>query len=533
MALRESIINQLAALRPHATGWEESIHQLQAVGSVSDDSLALLIACHKSFMQCGLGLPNLILGDTPYDLESLQECLFLDSRGRPIEWKLTLSKDRLVQTENSVASNQNTWFFLDRAAYLKWAEQLSPTQVLTCNFSVPSTIFIKGLQHAFGGPMLQVLPIGKPAAMQTGNKELPDENRVRELLHVISGDAVLLNPKAIAITWGRREQEEAAPFRRLAAAVAAMCLAQDIYLKDGVIRAVIRGTRRVDLDLVSNWDFDVPVEVLDEFLGAVAWVFQERIETRHKLLSDRLSLDISDNDTLVNGAAACLKYSLQQAKERYGFVILDRKDAYLKELRDVMKDVRTQADLYAGKVRELVNTLLRDVLAVLFLIGVSLVGRVNTAGIATLVQTREVQLFFKVLAVYFVISIVLQLVNHLRDISLATSEIKQWQKLTHEYISEAVVTQNFTQPLSRRKSMFQIFAAVSSAIYICLAVISWKIDAFVSLHVANVSNYNATPHAIAPKQAPPSANATNSALTPAAPAPNSGGLVPVASATGQ
>jgi hypothetical protein len=42
-----------------------------------------------------------------------------------------------------------------------------------------------------------------------------------------------------------------------------------------------------------------------------------------------------------------------------------------------MKDVRGQADLYASKVRELINGLMRDFVAVLLVIGASVLAKID------------------------------------------------------------------------------------------------------------------------------------------------------------
>lgn len=49
--------------------------------------------------------------------------------------------------------------------------------------------------------------------------------------------------------------------------------------------------------------------------------------------------------------------------------MLERRDAYAKELTNLLKDLKAQSDLYSSKVRSLLGNLTRDVLAGILLIG--------------------------------------------------------------------------------------------------------------------------------------------------------------------
>ncbi len=239
---------------------------------------------------------------------------------------------------------------------------------------------------------------------------------------------------------------------------------------------MLRGTKNLDSNLTPNWTFDISTKAVEDTAEAISWMFLERVETRQRLLSDRLSLDITNTDSFIGGVSEHINNALNQAKERYGFVILDRKDAYLKELKEVMKDVRTQADLYASKVRDLVGTLLRDVLAVLFLVGVSLITKLNTSEVTTLSNSAHLFIFFKILAGYFLVSVVLQISSHTRDVILAKNECERWLQLTHSYLTKEVVAENFTKPLNKRRNLYCFFAFVSIVIYAGLIGLSWNAE---------------------------------------------------------
>ena len=46
-----------------------------------------------------------------------------------------------------------------------------------------------------------------------------------------------------------------------------------------------------------------------------------------------------------------IERNYEQAKERYSFVMLERRDAYAKELAILLKDLKQQSELYSAKLR--------------------------------------------------------------------------------------------------------------------------------------------------------------------------------------
>lgn len=445
-------INQLSLLSNLAQQWDETIDLLTINGTLTDTILDRLIAVLQAFADEGIERPSLMLDEQPEDLDSLKNLSKSSLQGSAVEWVLSLHKARLL-------INEDHKVFISNRAFIAWANQLTPTRTLGCDFNKPLTVFIKGLAEAFGGPSLNLIPVDiEDFVVPEPKITLPDEKQVRSIVRVTSSNHVHLNLNSIALSWGNREQQEAVPFKRLFMAVMSLCFAQEIYVQNDEIRVILRGTKNLDSILTPNWEFDISTETVEDTVTAISWMFQERVETRQRLLSDRLSLDIANTKSYIGGVSDHINNALDQAKERYGFVILDRKDAYLKELKDVMKDVRTQADLYASKVRDLVSTLLRDVLAVLFLVGVSLITKLNTTEVATSANSSQLFIFFRVLAIYFLVSMLLQIISHTRDVVLAKIECERWLQLTHDYLTKEVVNENFTKPLTKRKNMYYCFA---------------------------------------------------------------------------
>ena len=108
-----------------------------------------------------------------------------------------------------------------------------------------------------------------------------------------------------------------------------------------------------------------------------------------------------NGQSLLAGAARYVDDALKQSIEQYKFVIAERKDVYAKELRELLKDVQQQAILFSDKVRSILNSLLRDVLAALLLISLGLFSRIGRTE--EVLASKEADLLFKALAIYLVV----------------------------------------------------------------------------------------------------------------------------------
>lgn len=389
-----------------------------------------------------------------------------------VEWKVIVGKSPFKKADNGL---QQIPFFTTKG-YIDWCNSLLNLRPISPHIEGPVVISVAGLGCSFGGKYITVCDIeGSLPDAQTGaiKPELPCSAQVHRLIHVVSDHVLKVDPCFFDLSWGSLESPLAQPLKCVFVAHLAACLAQDIYLKDGQLQAVLRGTKRLDLPLLPIEGDCLSSTTIAHLSEAVAWIYDERAETRHRLVSDRLSIDIVPQQSLTMGALCNITDAVKQARERYGFVIMERKDAYYKELRDLLKDVRSQADLYATKVRDLVTSLQRDVLAMLVLLGFTLLPKISQAQTVLTTPSFDMVMFFRILSGYFIVSFLLQSVSHWRDLSLSYREGHDWLTLIHDYTSPQELKDNFEKPLKRRKITFYIALFVSFICYGFLAFVTW------------------------------------------------------------
>ena len=316
MHLKLKSINQLSLLSSQAQQWDETIDLLTVTGELTETALNQLIATLQAFTDEGIEHPSLMIDAQAEDIDALQNLSKSTLQDSSKEWKLSLHKARLLIDENHKV-------FIMSKAFIEWANQLTPTRTLGCDFNKPLTIFIKGLAEAFGGPSLRFIPVNAENFVSPEHTvDFPDEKQVRSIVRVTSSNHIHLNPNSVALSWGNRDQPEALPFKRFFMAVMTLCFAQEIYVRNDEVRVMLRGTKNLDSNLTPNWTFEISTKVLDDTATAITWMFQERVETRQRLLSDRLSLDITDGSSFIRGVSEHVNNALDQAKERYGFVMV-------------------------------------------------------------------------------------------------------------------------------------------------------------------------------------------------------------------
>ncbi|EOH3003544.1 hypothetical protein ACL0YQ_005212, partial [Citrobacter freundii] len=283
-----------------------------------------------------------------------------------------------------------------------------------------------------------------------------------------------IRPDAFIITWGERNSEIAVAFILLAVKNLLASISNELKSVGVDYFVSFKGTKVLTKSLCENVDVDLSI-LQDNLIKTVSWVYAERKETRLQLVMDRLSLDIIPANSFYKEVSENINIALQQSQDSYAFVILDRKDAYHKEMRELLKDMRSQADMYASKVRDLVSNITRDILGILAFVGYSFLGKFDKKNISELLDSHELNLLVKFLAGYLFLSCVLQVVVHLRDAFLTSKESENWLKVLQRYTSREENKESFLQPIKKRRGTLYISLSIMAVIYLILALCTWNL----------------------------------------------------------
>ncbi|MBU9832558.1 hypothetical protein J1779_21785 [Rahnella sp. FC061912-K] len=463
----------------------EESYRLTVTGSCIDQELVALCSEIEQLTNIlGLPCPTLKVGGNIVDFDEMVDFLHAEKS----DWCIVLSKKQiaelLAQRSDDVISDINV-FFLSEARALDWVKNIDPFSEVTSqhepDFKKSTSIWVHKLSQASGGDFISIIPAdgvyvrGLDRTVAT----LPDAREVSDLVHINSEEYLQIKPKNFILTWGDFSSEIALAFSLISIRNLVASICYELKKENGNYYACFKGTKKLTVNLSENAFVDI-IKLNEELIKTVSWVYRERAETRLQLVMDRLSLDIITTNDFYSELAENISTALQQSQDSYAFVILDRKDAYHKEIRELLKDMRSQADMYASKVRDLVSNITRDVLGILAFVGYSFLGKFDNKNIDQLLASHELSLLVKFLAGYLILSCALQVVIHSRDACLTLSESEKWLKVLQRYTSREENQESFLLPIrKRRKTLFFSLGAMV-IIYLLLASSMWFLPRIVT-----------------------------------------------------
>lgn len=404
------------------------------------------------------------------------------------EWTMILSKSSII-TEiimgRDFAKKKDNVLYFTEAAALQWVQKIDPFAVveneMSPSFENDTIIWIAKSNLKFGGNAVSVLPIltTEFATELVQADAFPVREDINELVKINANEMLRVRPEVFNITWGDKNSDLAKSFMLLAIKSLIATFCYELKKTGDSYFVTFKGTKSITASLDAAFDVDHEV-LLNNLSKTVRWIYNERNETRQQLVMDRLSLDIISGKNFYNEIFDNLPVALQQSQDSYAFVILDRKDAYHKEMRELLKDMRSQADMYASKVRDIVNNITRDMLGAFAFVGYSFLGKFDKKNLSELINSHELSLLVRFLAGYLLLSCIMQLVIHLRDSYLTSDESVKWLRVLQRYTSREENTESFLEPIRKRKRTLYWSLGLMSIVYISLAVSIYKLPTIIT-----------------------------------------------------
>ncbi|UYQ92134.1 hypothetical protein MKQ68_18770 [Chitinophaga horti] len=382
-------------------------------------------------------------------------------------WKISLNKLPLIRVCHADGWRYN--FFLNESTCLGWLQKQNPL-LSECIFNSgeKNCIIVNNLSHCFGGVFTSFTSTDeKMTPRDQAEFSLPDRKKIRESLRIVTDqDISIFCPAYEVRIFGSSKLSQ--EFVNKASLALATSLLSEYYSFEKVI---IDGFRRIELKLD-----DEKSKATEAFyrglLELVDWIYSDRITIRKKLFHERLSLELSTNDSFVEALSRHSEKAIKQAKERYNFVIIDRKDAYLKELKELLKDVRAQSDLYANKLRSLLSNFLRDLLAALILIGFTIFTKFKDNQILEDIKLLDIVFFG--LSIYYTFSVIMQSIVDTTDILISKRELTYWKNVTKELMPEEEFNHHIENALNPRRKSFIVIYMIVALGYIAIAISCYK-----------------------------------------------------------
>lgn len=383
-------------------------------------------------------------------------------------WAIQLSKRFSI--EKSV-NGYCVVFFCREGKFKDFLIQVSPLKKQSLfNSYTPLAIIIRGFAGMVNGERL-FIGSEKTEVSFAEQGKLPEHDKILEVTHFISNEDLMISPRNYLLTNGELNNSIAKEFFKKSIQTLAACLIHEYYSDNKVI---LKGIKRTEttLNIDDLKDSEISTKFLFDLSEAVVWVYDEKTETRLKLLIDRITLDFNSSESFIKNLYNHLSKALKQAKEQYNFVILERKDQYLKEVRELLKDLKSQSDLYATKLRSILSNWLRDVLAAFASICLTVLSKRGDFSLKD--YNVNLDYILKFLALYYFVSVVIQAIVDWRDVVISRRELRYWKDVTRMYMPLDEFDRHFKAVLTSREKMSGLFYVIIVLLYIGFGILCWN-----------------------------------------------------------
>lgn len=461
----ESFFKILTDVTGISSNVSESWSSLSFSGTLKSDVDKNLIEQLKNECVSSLILKTLSyrIDNTPIGtFEEFSEDLIVGSN-----W--TVSINKIINIEQTSMN-----FFYSKKEFKKWSDSLDPfseeNPLLKFN---GLRIVVNNFKNKIVGANFLITDEIDSSLFSISQSKLPDFDNIKKNVHILAQQNFVISPQNFLILKGECT-DDTYSFFKLCAANLAATLCSEIIDSENI---VLRGIRKIDLILFKNTT-PLNIDFIKDLSNTIEWIYEDRTDLKIKLYLDRITLDINFKNDYVHELSLINNISLLQAKERYSFAIFERKDQYYKELRDLLKDLKTISDLYSTKARTVLSNLLRDVLAGFILIGITLLSKIENPE--KVIENQTIKYVFQAFSIYFIISILYQSLFDFIDISKTTKEFKYWKKTSREYISEEEFKAHLNATIDKRELFTCLFYIVLITTYFFIAYCSWNFIDFLS-----------------------------------------------------
>lgn len=381
---------------------------------------------------------------------------------------INLVKSRFIEVILQPKANAGKFVFFSLNNFEEWLKRIGTPFSVEHPFNIHdrTVLWVRGVNSAQIGSKLSVVPLDDydDYFFDTASLDLPIDEDIRSQVHVVSNSMVVINLEGFRLPDESINVEYLKPIFRQYEELLASCLVKEFYSED---RVVVSGLKRIQLS-IGDGHRDVDIEDIEQLESAVRWVYQERTETRLLLLMDRLSLDLPERCNMLPNIYIHLVQALEQARSRYDFVIMDRKEAHAKELSDLQKDIKTATDNYSKTANELVSGLLKDALSSIFVLAIGLFSRL--IGRDGVFESFSVKWLFYGLGLYLIMSASVRIYIGLKGLNLSLEDLKYWKDALRNHMSESEFSKIVYERTKEYKKLYNRSAFGVGVIYIVLSV---------------------------------------------------------------
>lgn len=368
---------------------------------------------------------------------------FIEELDEGSKWKIHINKASWLGKFDSTHVCHTFFYYID--SFIKWVKESNPFEDDYPLNNGRYHIYVKDFCEDFGGPNFLVNGSDSSCKLTVENS-VPDLH-VEHYIRINCNSDFRITPHKHIISWGDVNSVSRFFYRNaILVFLASLC---DEITKDK--KVIIKGYKYILMEIGGETLKDGYSLIYYNLLFDIyKWIYtsDDSQSIKKRLFAERASLDLYQNLSLYDSLYPILKDIYSQIKEQYSYIMYDRKDSYQKELKDMLKDIKSTTDLFSNKIRNILGNLMRDVLAALILIGITLFSKVTEVN--ALFDNNLISYVFKAFGVYFWCSAILQTIFDCVDINRSFKELDYWENITRSYISADKYSEYKEQTVNKR-----------------------------------------------------------------------------------
>ncbi|MEZ8253545.1 collagen-like protein [Vibrio splendidus] len=403
--------------------------------------------------------------------------------GQKVELKAIVKKEQLIRSFSTSVNQDNVaeYFFIDEQYFKSnFLSKVNSEALLSSSplYSKEKTIIWLAFSELnIKSEKLVIKGVSTGVACDFNDENslsLPTNDKIKSQVNFIGQDKYTCDLSRYKLPDDCVVNELTLPFIKGYEKLLATCLVKEFI---GDNKVTISGVKKLSLNLISD---DSNIDILNVRIleRVVSWVYEERTDVRLLLLIDRISLDIPDGSSLIPDIYHHLEKALEQARDKYEFVIKDRKEAHAKELADLYKDIKSTTDAFSKSAGDLVSGLLKDALSAIFLLSIMLFSRL--IGKEELLNGENIHWLFKFLAIYLFIAPIVRIGVEWISLDLNKKDLFAWKDTTRNHLSHKELQSLVESRVKVHRCFYIKGAIIVIIISSLLAIFAWNIPNLMS-----------------------------------------------------
>ena len=293
------------------------------------------------------------------------------------------------------------------------------------------------------------------------SKLLPNDKQVKEQVQVLSNEMIVFSPESFYVNESNISNNYIKILQQNYAKSLIATIVNIFYSQNKV---KIQGLKYLELSLYNNDELHINnLELLENL---IIWLYENNTAVKLQLLANRLSIYQTNENNLLQLLDNNIKNIFNEIEDRFKFVIKEKSINYSKDLKDILRDTESKLDKFSQKTRLIINTLLRDILGSIFFIGLTVYSKFSTNK--EFILSNDANIIFVILSIYFLLSMLFQLIFNYIDIKMTMKEMKLGSQSSQEYMNKDTYKEYVSDPLEERESQFNIVQISVTVVYIIL-----------------------------------------------------------------